>query len=894
MTVRNLKHLFEPKSIALVGASPRPGSVGVTVLKNLLAGGFDGEIMLVNPKYETLADRPVYVSVAKLPAAPDLAIVCTPPSTVPGIIAELGKRGTKAAIVMTQGLASARDLVGRNMRDMMLKAAKPHLLRILGPNSVGLLVPRLGINASYAHSGALPGKLAFVSQSGAMSTGVLDWAKSRNIGFSKFISLGDKCDVDFGDVVDYLAGDNDTQAILLYLEAIRDARKFMSAARAAARSKPIIVVKGGRAPEGARAAASHTGALAGSDDVYDAAIRRAGMLRVYTTLDLFDAVETLAHARPLRGERLAIISNGGGPGVLATDALIGKQGRLAELSPQAIEKLGKTMPAGWSRDNPVVVLGDATAQRYIDALEVVTHEPDVDAALLIHAPSAIVPSKEIAAALVPVVKNASRNVLSCWLGGHEVAEARDMFSAAGIPTYDTPEEAARGFMQIAQYNRNQKLLMEVPASTSASVEEDREAVRAMVKKALSRGRDSLTEPEAKQVLAAYGIPVVQTRAAASIQEAVECAERIGFPVALKILSPDVVHKSDVGGVVLDLEDADSLRTAATAMHKRLADMRPRAEMAGFSVQSMVRRPEARELIVGVATDPVFGPVILFGQGGIAVEVTADHAIGLPPLNNVLARDMISRTRVSKLLAAYRHRAAADTDAICDTLIRISHLVIDIPEIVELDINPLLADANGVVALDARIRIRATDKGGMDRLAIRPYPEELEEWVEWQGEKILLRAIKPEDGAQHVEFFGSLTPEDVRLRMFVHMRELSPGQLARMTQIDYDREMAFIATRMLADGSPQTMGVARIVFDPDNIQGEFAVTVRSELKGKGLGKLLMKKLIRHSRERGAQEIVGETLSQNQALLGLVKPLGFSAHRSHENDTYVLKLPLKQPG
>jgi acetyltransferase len=394
------------------------------------------------------------------------------------------------------------------------------------------------------------------------------------------------------------------------------------------------------------------------------------------------------------------------------------------------------------------------------------------------------------------------------------------------------------------------------------------------------------------VLAAYGIPIVQTRAARSIEDAVEASMEIGFPVALKILSPDIVHKSDVGGVVLDLEDAESVRTAATAMNKRLVEMHPNASLSGFSVQPMVRRPEARELIVGVTTDPVFGPVILFGQGGIAVEVTADHAIGLPPLNMVLARDMISRTRVSRLLAAYRNCAAADVDAICHTLIQISHLVIDIPEIAELDINPLLADADGVIVLDARIGIAPTEKGGMDRLAIRPYPEELEEWIDWQGERILLRPIKPEDGAQHVAFFGALHPDDVRMRMFVHMRELSHAQLARMTQIDYDREMAFIATRKIVDGLPETLGVARVVFDPDNIQGEFAVTVRSDLKGKGLGKLLMQKLIRHCRDRGAQEIVGETLSENRALLGLVKPLGFSAHRSRENDTYLLKLPLKK--
>ncbi|RZI42743.1 GNAT family N-acetyltransferase [Herbaspirillum sp. HC18] len=891
MTVRNLKHLFEPKSIAVVGASSRPHSLGATVFQNLVGGGFDGAIMPVNPKYETLSDLKVHADVSALPETPELAVICTPPETVPGIIGALGKRGTKAAIVLTPGLGTVRDLRGRSMKDLMLKAAKPHLLRILGPNCVGLLVPALGLNASVAHTGALPGKIAFVSQSGAMMTGVLDWAKSRGIGFSKFMSLGDSADVDFGDMLDYLATDADTHAILLYVEAIKDARKFMSAARAAARSKPTLVIKAGRAPEGAKAAASHTGALAGSDDVYDAAIRRAGMLRVYTTMDLFDAVETLARARPLRGDRLAIVANGGGPGVLATDALIGKQGRLASLSPQAMQRLNELLPVTWSRGNPIDIIGDAPAERYIKTMEVLMQEPEVDATLFIHAPTAAVSSIDIAAALAPVVKSASRNILACWLGGESVAQAQSMFSQAGIPTYDTPEEAVRGFMQIVQYNRNQQLLMEVPATASNS-EEDRVGARRIVQAALAEGRDTLFEPEAKEVLAAYGIPVVQTHSVTSVDEAVERASEIGFPVAIKILSPDITHKSDVGGVVLDIEDADSLRTAANAMKKRLQELSHGARFTGFSVQSMVRRPEARELIVGAATDPVFGPVILFGQGGIAVEVTADHAIGLPPLNMVLAKDLISRTRVSKLLAAYRNCSAADIDAICHTLIHISHLVIDIPEVAELDINPLLADADGVIALDARIRIKATEQSGVDRLAIRPYPEELEEWVEWQGGRILLRPIRPEDGPQHVEFFSSLDPEDVRLRMFVHMRELSAAQLSRMTQIDYNREMAFIVARPREDGGSETLGVARVIFDPDNVQAEFAISVRSDLKGKGLGRMLMEKLIRYCRARGTHEIIGETLSYNQGLLGLVKPLGFSTRRSSQNDTVLLKLPLQK--
>ena len=892
MSIRNLKHLFEPASVALIGASSRPQSLGATVLQNLLAGGFSGPIMPVNPKYENLSGLKVYPSVSRLPSPPDLAIICTPPATVPGIIGDLGKLGTKAAIVLTAGLSATRDMRGRSIRDLMLAAAKPHLLRILGPNCVGLLVPGIGLNASFAHAGALPGKIAFLSQSGAMVTGVLDWAKSRGIGFSKFISLGDKADVDFGDVLDYLASDPETRAILLYMEAISDARKFMSAARAAARSKPTLVIKAGRMPEGAKAAASHTGALTGSDDVYDAAIRRAGMLRVYTTLDLFDAVETLARSRPAKGDRLAIITNGGGPGVMATDALIGKQGCLASLSPQALQKLDKILPAAWSRDNPVDIVGDAPAGRYVGAMEAMLSEPDVDAILLIHAPTAIVSSTDIAAAVAPVAKAAARNVFACWIGGDSVAQARSILSDAGIPNYATPEEAARGFMQTVQYHRNQKLLMEVPASVSDAFAEDRAAVRAIVKEVLAAGRSALSEPEAKKVLAAYGIPVVPTRAARTVEDAVQCAKEIGFPVALKILSPDIVHKSDIGGVVLDLEDADSVASAATAMNRRLHELRPDARPGGFSVQSMVRKAEAHELILGVATDPVFGPVILFGQGGIAVEVTADHAVALPPLNMALARDLISRTRISKLLAGFRHRPAANQDAICHALIRISHLIIDIPEIVELDINPLLADASGVVALDARISVRKAEQSGVGRLAIRPYPEELEAWIAWQGEPILVRPIKPEDGPCYTEFFNSLDPEDVRMRMFVRMRELSNAQLARMTQIDYNREMAFIAVRTGADRMQEMLGVARVIFDPDNVSAEFAISVRSDLKGKGMGRLLMNTIIRYCRERGTQEILGEALSYNKPLIGMVKSMGFETHRALDNDTTLLKLDLRQ--
>ncbi|MDB5824916.1 MAG: family N-acetyltransferase [Herminiimonas sp.] len=898
MSIRNLQQMFAPRSVALIGASQRPHSVGATVLRNLNEGGFKGAIFPVNPKHAELAGLRCWPDVTSLPETPELAVICTPPATVPAIIRELGMRGTRAAIVLTAGLGARYDDTGRTVKQAMLDEANPWLLRILGPNCVGLLVPGIGLNASFAHTGALPGGIAFVSQSGALVTGVLDWAKSRGIGFSRFVSLGESADVDFGDVLDFLASDIETRAILLYVEDIRHARKFMSAARAAARSKPTLIVKSGRAPEGAKAAASHTGALAGSDDVYDAAIRRAGMLRVLTTEDLFGAVETLAHAHPAGGERLAIMTNGGGPGVMATDALICDGGKLATLSKETLGQLDQLLPATWSHGNPVDIIGDAPAERYVQSLEVLLKDPQADAILFIHAPTAIVPSVDIANAIVPLAKAASRNILACWLGGDAVAQARQLFAQAGIPTFDTPEEAVRGFMQIVQYRRNQQLLMQVPPANHVDLVPDPAASRATVKKviqsALADGRDLLSEPESKVVLAAFGIPVVETRIVSSVEEAVRVAPEIGFPVAIKVLSPDISHKTDVGGVALDIESVEAVREAAEGMNRRVSRMRPDARLEGFAVQAMARRPEAQELIVGLTTDPVFGPVILFGAGGIAVELTADHAIGLPPLNMVLARDMVSRTRVARLLGGYRGRPPADIDAICRVLVQVAQLAIDMPEIIELDINPLLADSRGVLALDARIKIAACgpDASGLDRLAIRPYPVELEQWIEWDGQPLLLRPIKPEDGEAHIAFFAALDPEDVRLRMFTGMRELQPAQLMRFTQIDYDREMAFIATRKRADGESETLGVARAISDPDNERAEFAVVVRSDLKGRGLGPLLMKRLIDYSRSHGTGELVGEVLAYNSHMLRMMTRFGFDIKPIPGEGTMQLRLALRQ--
>jgi acetyltransferase len=880
-----LEYLFDPHSVAVIGATDRPASVGATVLRNLLAATFRGPVYAVNPKHSLLAGHQCYPDVAALPGAPELAVICTPAATIPAIIAQLGVRGTRAAVILSTGLDQPGP-AGGTLRQAALDAARPFLLRILGPNCMGVLAPGIGLNASFAHTGALPGRTAFVSQSGALVTGVLDWAKSRGIGFSRFISLGEGADVDFGDVLDYLAMDSATQAILLYMEDLHHARKLMSAARAAARSKPTVVLKAGRAPAGA-----HGTELAAADRVVDAAIRRAGMLRVLSTEDLFGAVETLARARRLDGERLAILTSGRGPGVMATDELVCRDGALAPLSADTLARLDALLPPDWSRDNPVDIMGDAPPERYRGALEALLQAPEADAVLLLHAPTALVASSDVAQVLVPLARGTRKNVIGCWLGGDSVLEARRAWAAGGLPGYDTPEEAVQAFLQMVQYRRNQRLLMQVPAATPSGRPPDRDGARAIIAQALGEQRAMLSEPEAKALLAAYGIPVVPTRRVDSVGDAVKAALELGFPVALKILSPDITHKSDVGGVALGLSSAAAVEAAALAMGQRLAETRPAARLHGYTVQAMAQRPEAMELMAGASTDPTFGPVILFGHGGLAVDAMGDCAVALPPLNMVLARDLVQRTRAGRLLAGYRGRPPADIDAVCDVLIRLAHLVTDLAEVAQIDINPLLADSAGVVVLDASARIVPTTRGALDRLAIRPYPDELEETLEWQGQPLVLRPIVPEDAPAHTAFFAALTPEDVRLRMFVRMRELSPAQLARFTQIDYDREMAFIATRAGPDGQPETLGVARAVADPDNVQAEFAVTVRSDLKGKGLGRLLMQKLIRYCRARGTAEMVGEALVENRGILATTAKLGFRHHKEPGEDTVRLVLPLQ---
>jgi acetyltransferase len=875
MTTRNFDALFRPKAITLIGASNHPNSVGAVLARNLQSGGFDGPIMAVNPHETAIGSVLSYRSVAELPVTPDLAVLATPPATIPGLIAELGERGCRAAVVVTAGFGEGGRAAGEALRLDMLKAARPHLLRIVGPNCIGFMSPHAGINASFAQLAPKAGDVAFLSQSGALVTAVLDWAAGRDLGFSHIVSLGDMSDVDFGDLLDHLAQDEATRSILLYVESIKEARKFMTAARIAARAKPVIVIKSGRSQSGARAALSHTGALAGADAVYDAAFRRAGMLRVYELREIFEAAETLSRNLVVRGDRLTILTNGGGAGVLAADALDARGGRLAALSPEVKAALDAVLPAAWSQANPIDIIGDASGRRYADALGALMTNPDQDAILVMNCPTGLVaPDEASAAVLGSVGKEPSPPLLTCWLGDATARIGREQFSQAGLATYETPDDAVRAFMHLVDYRRNQDLLLETPPAGVLIAPEARQSARALVERVLAEGRTLLSEAESKQLLAAYGIPVVETRLAKDTADAVRIAGEIGGACALKIASPDITHKSDVGGVRLNLRGPAEVETAAASILQAVAGHAPGARIEGFTVEPMIVRPAATELIVGLIDDGVFGPVVLFGKGGTAVEILSDRALGLPPLNTVLARDMIERTRVAKLLNGYRDVPAADMAAIERVLIQLADLAVDLPELAELDINPLLADADGVLALDARVVVRVAAARTDRRLAIKPYPADLEHEIEVKGSlRLRVRAIRPEDEPALVEMSRRSTPDDVRLRFFDAMKSIPHRLAARLSQIDYDREMALVAIDQAKDErGDEIVGVVRVICDPDIVQGEFAVMVRSDMKGRGLGYALMQEMLAWARERGLARVIGEVLPENATMLKMARELG----------------------
>lgn len=899
MSIRNLEFLFRPRSVAVIGATDRANSVGGTVTRNLLQGGFSGPIYPVNPGRSEVQGFRCYPDVSSLPEPADMAVLATPPHTIPQTIAQLGARGTKVAVVITAGLGERDPATGKTLRQLALEVARPHLLRIVGPNGVGVQIPPLGLNASFAHVLPDTGGIALVTQSGAMATTVIDWAKRQRIGLSAMISLGDMSDVDFGDLLDYLASATATRAILLYIEGVTHARKFMSAARAASRGKPVIAIKSGRSAEGARAAASHTGAMASGDAVYDAAFRRAGIVRVNDIDELFAAAETVARVRRLTGDRLAIVTNGGGAGVLATDTLVAAGGKLATLSEQTTQRLDAALPPTWSHGNPVDIVGDAGPERLEKALRIVSDDACIDAVLVLNCPVALASEVEMARILVAVAKDTGRSYIACWLGGKEIETARRVLDEGGIPNFETPTAAIQGFMHLIAYKRGQETILEVPPVAAAAAP-DVGAARALIEQPLAEGRALLNEFEAKALLHAYGIPVNTTLIAHTPEEAENAAASLGADrYVIKILSPDITHKSDVGGVVLDLDSPAAVRAETAAMLDRIGKKMPQARLAGVTVQAMIRRPRAWELIAGISVDSLFGPVVLFGQGGTAVEVIGDRALALPPLNRPLARSLIDCTRVARLLHGFRDRPAADLDALADVLVKISDMVADLPEIVELDLNPILADETGVIAIDARVRVQRATTAGSDRFAIRPYPRELEDTVALRdGTTLAVRPIRPGDETALRALVDRLSPEDVRFRFFSVLKRLPQTLAARLTQIDYDREMAFVALAPEdrdSIGRGDILGVSRLAADADNERAEFAVTVRSDLKGRGLGWALMQQLIACARQRGIGALHGAVLRDNEPMIKLTRDLGFSLSEDSEDPSvYQAVLSLKGQG
>lgn len=879
MSVRNLDFVLKPRSIALLGASPQQGTVGRVVLDNIMAGGFQGIVYPVNPKYEQIGAHRAYPSVAALPDAPDLAVIATPPDTVAPLLAELGVRGTRAAVVITAGFGEGAQAASRVRLQAVLAAARPHVMRVVGPNCFGLIAPQLGLNASFSRGMPKKGSLALISQSGAMMASIMDWATPHGIGFSVAISLGDMADVDFGDMLDWLCVDPGTSAILLYVEGITYPRKFMSAARAAARVKPVIVIKGGRHEASAKAATSHTGALAGSDAVYDAAFARAGLLRVRTMQQLFDTVALLAMTPQVMGERLAIITNGGGAGVLAVDDLLDAGGSMAQLEPATMAALDGVLPTTWSHGNPVDVIGDADVARYTAAVETVARDPNVDALLVMLCPTAIVDPLTVADALPRVLNG--KPLLAAWLGEASVLTARARFIAKGTPTFSTPGGAIEGFMNLVRFRKRRATLMEVPESSTNVTRANVSAVAAIV--AATASGAWLSSQDAREVLRLYGIPANPSFECATPSDAAKAAERIGRPVALKVRSPDIVHKSDVGGVILDLVGGAAVEAAAQAMLTRASAEAPKAGIDGFTIEAMVQRPQAQEVILGATIDRTFGVVIAFGRGGTAVEIIADKVLGLPPLNPNLARAMIEETQVGKLLKGYRDRPAADIDAVAQALVALSQLLIDHPAICDLDINPMLADANGIIAVDVRIKVAIPPVPG--RLVISPYPVALEQILGLSsGLEVFVRPLRPDDDAVIQGLVKSLTPEDARFRFFSPLRGLGNATAARLCQLDYDREIALIAFPVT--DRKTAWGVARLHADPDNERAEFAVTVASAHQGNGLGYALLVAVLEIAADRGIGEIWGMVLRDNTRMLELCGQLGFSSRPSPEDAQVVI--------
>ncbi len=890
MPVRNLDKLFHPNRIAVIGASPTVGKVGQVVLHNLIHGGFQGEIHPVNPKYETVADLPAFARVGDLPRTADLAILCTPAATVPSLVAECGAAGIRAVIIISAGFRESGSRGEALEKAVAAEAARFDGLRVLGPNCLGIICPASDLNASFA--GAMPGRgrVAFLSQSGALCTAVLDWARQEKIGFSYFVSVGNMLDVGLGDLIDYLALDEQTESIILYVESLNEVRDFMSAARAFARRKPIIAYKAGRFAKSAQAAASHTGALAGVDSVYQAAFARAGIERVFAVEEMFDCAELLARPKTPRGARLAIITNAGGPGVMATDALLEHNGELAELSPSSIDQLDAVLPAAWSHGNPIDVLGDATPDRIAGAVRIALQDPQVDAALVMLTPQAMTDPTRSAEEVIQVAAESSKPLITAWMGGDTMRDGVQRLNDAGIPTYAAPEQAVRAFMHLVSYARNRAVLYETPRDIPVEFPLDRAKLRAVFDTILSEGHDVLTESTSKALLEAYEIPVSKTYVAWSADDAVKLSNRIGYPVAMKVLASQITHKTDVGGVALDLANDHDVTLAYERIVESARRHRPEVPIQSVTIQRMVTEPSGVELILGAKRDPVFGAVMLAGMGGVAAELFRDRALELPPLNERLARRMLESLRCWPLLCGYRGRPAMQVDRLIEVLIRLSYLVADYPEIQELDINPLLVTPEKLIALDARIILdRAailTPARPYSHLAIRPYPEEFIRSTRLRdGRPVLLRPIKPEDEPMWHQLLAACSQHSLWLRFRYLFMETTHEMATRFCFIDYDREIAIVA-ELDDQGQRKLVGVGRLVADAEHQEAEYAVLVDDAHQGTGLGALLTDYCLEICCRWGIRRVVAEVAPENQRMLNIFRHRGFESDFTTDSDVVLV--------
>ncbi len=887
---------FKPESVALIGATETPGSVGRTVLWNLISSPFGGTVFPVNPKRASVLGIKAYPNIGSVPEEVDLAVITTPAATVPGIIRECVDAGVQAAVVISAGFKELGPQ-GAQLENQVVEEARRGRMRIIGPNCLGLMSPLTGLNATFARAMALPGNVGFISQSGALCTAVLDWSLREQVGFSAFVSIGSMSDVGWGDLIDYLGQDPRTRSILLYMETIGDARSFLSAAREVALSKPIIVIKPGRTEAAARAAASHTGSLTGSDEVLEAAFRRSGVLRVNNIADLFYMAEVLAKQPRPAGPRLTIVANAGGPAVLATDALVTSGAEVAEISKETMDALNQILPSAWSRNNPIDILGDAAPDRYAKALEIAAKDPNSDGLLVILTPQAMTDPTKTAEQLKPYAKIEGKPVLASWMGGTEVAAGEEILNRAGIPTFPYPDTAARAFVYMWRYAYNLRGLYETPIVSAGTEQAEADRVRAesIIQTARKSGRTILTEFESKQLLATYGIPTVETRVAASADEAVRLAGEIGFPVVLKLYSETITHKTDVGGVKLNLRNADAVRAAYQEIETSVNQKAGPGHFQGVTVQPMIKL-DGYEVIIGSSIDPQFGPVLLFGMGGQLVEVFKDRALALPPLTTTLARRMMEQTKIYTALKGVRGRKPVDLAALEQLLVRFSQLVVEQRWIKEIDINPLLASSDRLIALDARVVVHGPDVTAdkLPKLAVRPYPTKyVGEWTMKDGQKVTIRPIRPEDEPLMVKFHESLSERTVYMR-YLHMLKLSQRvaheRLTRICFIDYDREMALAAVRKDENGNPEIIAVARLKKTHGTNEAEFAVIITDQHQHKGLGSELTRRMMQVARDEKLDRITGDILPDNFAMLRLCENLGFKLTRSVDDPVVKAELEI----